>query len=290
MSSTSSCKARPAAGSSAGLSTASSHPTRVRNCLLRCSLALIRLVLVAQSIGRPPSKALLPHLPSANSHAFHFPASVDVDRQAVLDLLVPCLTELKGVSAEPHSSEDPATEVTGLVVRTTEHSWSRAARRKVKQLTAADADMAEPLDEFFTCLIDLSMATPPGGSPNSSATASTLTLSTHFLSVSQAAAGQSADVAARRLAWDGLWLHLLRKVKDAFLPTPTSSFDDRPDYLKLPKARREVNARAGVLPPSEAAKRMLIAENPEYLKALAQSLGPDVPVDIRLFQPKPFGP
>jgi hypothetical protein len=185
-------------------------------------------VRITQTIGRPTAKALHPHLPAVNSHAFHFPPSAPISRQAVLDLLVPLLAELKGVSVEAYGSTDLASEG-GLVVRTTEHSWSRAARRKGKQTASADADAAEPADEFFTSLIELSMAAPPAAFADIPRPEPFLSLATHFLSVSQAAASRPADVAARRLAWDGLWLFLLRKVKDALLPAPTASADSRGD-------------------------------------------------------------
>lgn len=164
-------------------------------------------------IGRSTVKAQHQYLPTANTHTFHFPASAAIGCQAVLDLLYPLLTELKGVSVEPYRQADGESEG-GLVVRTTEHSWSRAARRKGKQMMTPDADVATPADEFFTCVLELSMS----ASHDAPTSASTLTLATHFRSVSEAVVRRPEDVAARRLAWDGLWLYLLRKVKDDLLP------------------------------------------------------------------------
>lgn len=208
---------------------------------LEADALLIRRTLLTQSIGRSPSKPLHAFLPPSNTRSFDFPPAPSLDPSDIWAVVLPLLADLKGVSVVPFPPTSTAPEG-GYVIRTTAHSWSRAARRKGKTAAGApegDAGQgAAPAAEFFSCVLELapsgptliaSSVVPCASSPTDRPPAPlppALTLSTHFLSCAP-----GTDVSARRLAWDGLWLSLVRKVKDSLLASvvPAAGEGERQD-------------------------------------------------------------
>lgn len=132
----------------------------------------------------------------------------------------------------PRVEDSSKGETGGLNVRAGGHSWTRSARRKHAQEQAAEGTMSvdrpsssavsssvvgfrggggrEEAEDYFLSTLFLLHSPPPlhPGLPSPPPT-----LSAHLISLPPNIS--SEEVAKRRLAWDGLWLYGLRKLREA---------------------------------------------------------------------------
>ena len=114
--------------------------------------------------------------------------------------------------------------VRGGVIRTEGQTGSRQARRKAAQDASAEQRMAvgrpaaaSPRQApFLTCLFLIvqppALALPLQGA---SLPSPPQTLECHLHALPAVPTLTPPDVAARRVAWDGLWLYVLRNFRDA---------------------------------------------------------------------------